>query len=82
VFEAAGYGKELAAYDAAAPDREAQKLEISEEFIDSLCAIGTAEDVRRGIERYRTSGATNPVVTGVLGTDYAATLRAAAGRES
>jgi len=41
MFEAAGYGKDLAAYDAAAPDRDAQKLAISEEFIDSLCALAT-----------------------------------------
>ena len=77
MFEAAGYGKDLAAYDAAAPDRDAQKLAISEEFIDSLCALGDAADVQRGIERYRAAGATHPVITGVLGTDYAATLRAA-----
>ncbi|HTF11590.1 MAG TPA: hypothetical protein VK659_25780 [Asanoa sp.] len=48
-----------------------------EEFIDGLCALGEVADVQRGIERYRAAGATNPVVTGVLGTDYAATLRAA-----
>jgi hypothetical protein len=75
MFEAAGYGKDLAAYDTAAPDREAQKQAISEEFIDNLCALG---DVHRGIERYRAAGVTHPVVTGVVGTDYAATLRAAA----
>ena len=77
MFEAAGYGKDLAAYDAAAPDRDAQKLAISEEFVDSLCALGDVADVQRGIERYRAAGATHPVITGVLGTDYAATLRAA-----
>jgi hypothetical protein len=78
MFEAAGYGKDLAGYDAAAPDREAQKRAISEEFIDSLCALGDVADVQRGIGRYRAAGVTNPVVTGVLGTDYAATIRAAA----
>jgi alkanesulfonate monooxygenase SsuD/methylene tetrahydromethanopterin reductase-like flavin-dependent oxidoreductase (luciferase family) len=75
MFESAGYGKDLAAYDTAAPDREAQKQAISEELIDNLCALG---DVHRGIERYRAAGVTHPVVTGVVGTDYAATLRAAA----
>jgi hypothetical protein len=49
-----------------------------EEFIDGLCALGEVADVQRGIERYWAAGATNPVVTGILGTDYAATLRAAA----
>jgi alkanesulfonate monooxygenase SsuD/methylene tetrahydromethanopterin reductase-like flavin-dependent oxidoreductase (luciferase family) len=76
MFEAAGYGKDLAAYDAA-PDREAQKRAISEELIENLCALGDASDVRRGIERYRAAGATNPVLTGIAGTDFTATLHAA-----
>lgn len=77
MFDAAGYGKDLAAYDAAAPDPEAQKRAISEDLIENLCAIGGPADVRRGIDRYRAAGATNPVLTGITGTDYAATLRAA-----
>jgi alkanesulfonate monooxygenase SsuD/methylene tetrahydromethanopterin reductase-like flavin-dependent oxidoreductase (luciferase family) len=77
MFEAAGYGKDLAGYDAAAPDREAQKRAISEELIENLCALGDAAQVRRGIERYRAAGATNPVLTGITGTDFTATLRAA-----
>jgi len=78
MFEAAGYGKDLAGYDAAAPDREAQKRAISEEFIEDLCALGEKSDIQRGIERYRAAGSTNPVVTAVVGTDFTATLRAAA----
>lgn len=78
MFEAAGFAGDLAAYDAAAPDREAQKLAISEAFIEQLCAIGDEDAVRRGVERYRAAGATNPIITGVLGSDYEATLRAAA----
>jgi alkanesulfonate monooxygenase SsuD/methylene tetrahydromethanopterin reductase-like flavin-dependent oxidoreductase (luciferase family) len=77
MFDAAGFSANLADYDAAAPDREAQKLAISEEFIQQLCAIGDEETIRRGVERYRTAGATNPIVTAVLGSDYEATLRAA-----
>jgi hypothetical protein len=80
MFEAAGYSKDLADYDAAAPDHEAQKRAISEEFIENLCALGDESDVHRGIERYRAAGTTNPVVTAVVGTDFAATLRAAAER--
>ncbi|MDT7670654.1 MAG: hypothetical protein QOC74_3437 [Pseudonocardiales bacterium] len=77
MFEAAGYGKDLAAYDAAAPDPEAQKRAIGEELIENLCAIGEPSDVRRGIDRYRAAGATNPILTGITGTDFTATLRAA-----
>jgi alkanesulfonate monooxygenase SsuD/methylene tetrahydromethanopterin reductase-like flavin-dependent oxidoreductase (luciferase family) len=78
MFEAAGFGPDLAAYDAAAPDRAAQKLAISEAFIAELCAIGGAEAVREGIGRYRDAGATNLIITSVWGADFEQTLRAAA----
>jgi alkanesulfonate monooxygenase SsuD/methylene tetrahydromethanopterin reductase-like flavin-dependent oxidoreductase (luciferase family) len=78
MFEAAGFAADLAAYDAAAPDVQAQKLAISEDFIERLCAIGDADAIRRGVQRYRDAGATNPIVTPILGTDYDATLQAAA----
>jgi alkanesulfonate monooxygenase SsuD/methylene tetrahydromethanopterin reductase-like flavin-dependent oxidoreductase (luciferase family) len=77
MFEAAGFAADLAAYDAAASDVDAQRRAISEEFIDNLCAIGDAVDVRSGVQRYRDAGVTNPVLTPILGTDYSATLRAA-----
>jgi hypothetical protein len=66
------------AYDDAAPDAEAQKRAISEALVESLCAIGDEEAIRRGVERYRDAGATNPVLTAILGTDFEPTLRAAA----
>ena len=78
MFERAGYSADVAAYDAAAPDTEAQKAAISDAFIADLCAIGDAADVTAGISRYRSAGATNPVVTNVAGTDFEPTLRAAA----
>jgi alkanesulfonate monooxygenase SsuD/methylene tetrahydromethanopterin reductase-like flavin-dependent oxidoreductase (luciferase family) len=78
MFEAAGFGDDLAAYDAAAPDVEAQKLAISEDFIAHLCAFGDEDTVRQGVQRYRDAGATHPILTPVLGTDYEATLRSAA----
>ena len=78
MFEAAGFAGDLTAYDTAAPDREAQKLAISEEFIEQLCALGDQDAVRRGVERYRAAGATNPILTAVWGTDFELTLRAAA----
>jgi alkanesulfonate monooxygenase SsuD/methylene tetrahydromethanopterin reductase-like flavin-dependent oxidoreductase (luciferase family) len=78
MFGAAGFTDDLAAYDAAAPDREAQKHAISEAFIEQLCALGDDAAVRRGVERYREAGATNPILTAVWGTDFEQTLRAAA----
>jgi alkanesulfonate monooxygenase SsuD/methylene tetrahydromethanopterin reductase-like flavin-dependent oxidoreductase (luciferase family) len=78
MFQAAGFAADLAAYDAAAPDVEAQKRAISEDFIDHLCAIGDPDTVRRGVQRYVDAGVTNPVLTAILGTDYNATLRTVA----
>jgi len=78
MFDAAGFGKNIAAYDAAAPDQEAQQQAISDEFVDALCALGDDRDVRAGIDRYRTAGATNPLVSAVAGSDFTATLHAAA----
>ena len=78
MFEAAGFAADVAAYDAAAPDPEAQKLAIGEGFIERLCAIGDEDSMRRVVERYRAAGATNPVLTPILGTDFESTLRAAA----
>jgi alkanesulfonate monooxygenase SsuD/methylene tetrahydromethanopterin reductase-like flavin-dependent oxidoreductase (luciferase family) len=78
MFDAAGFGDDLAAYDAAAPDVEAQKRAISEEFFQALCALGDERDVRAGIDRYRAAGATDPLLSAVSGSDVAATLRAAA----
>ena len=76
MFEAAGFAADLAAYDAAAGDREAQKLAIGEDFIDQLCAIGDEDALRGTVQRYREAGATNPILTAIWGTDFESTLRA------
>jgi hypothetical protein len=78
MFQAAGFADDVAAFDAASPDVDAQKLAISERFIDHLCAIGDDAAVRDGVQRYRDAGVTNPVLTAILGTDFEPTLRAAA----
>ena len=78
MFEAAGFAADVEAYDAAAGDAQAQMQAISEDFIDQLAAVGNEDDVRRGVQRYVEAGATNPVLAGILGTDYDATLRAVA----
>ena len=78
MFEAAGFAADVEAYDTAAGDVQAQMQAISEDFIDQLAAVGNDDDVRRGVQRYVEAGATNPVLAGILGTDYDATLRAVA----
>jgi alkanesulfonate monooxygenase SsuD/methylene tetrahydromethanopterin reductase-like flavin-dependent oxidoreductase (luciferase family) len=77
MFAAAGYADALEAYDQAAGDQARQEKTISEELITALCAIGSESDVRSSIARYREAGATNPILTGIRGTDFAASLRVA-----
>ena len=81
MFAAAGYQDDLNAFDAAGGDRAAQLTAIGEEFIAALCAIGDDADVRSTIDRYRQAGATNPILTGIRGTDFAASLRAAVAQD-
>jgi alkanesulfonate monooxygenase SsuD/methylene tetrahydromethanopterin reductase-like flavin-dependent oxidoreductase (luciferase family) len=77
MFEIAGFGDDIAAYDGAAPDVAAQKAAISEAFIAQLCGLGSADAVQQAITRYRMAGATNPLITKVLGTDFSRTLQGA-----
>jgi len=77
MFAAAGFADDLRAYDEAG-DPERQQQAIGEGLVDALCAIGEAADVRAGIDRYRAAGATNPILTGIRGTDFSTALRAAA----
>src|SRR6202043_1255732 len=76
MFAQAGYEADIAAYDAAA-DISAQRAAISHAFIDDLCAIGEPEDVAAGVARYRSAGATNPMITNITGTDLRPALHAA-----
>jgi len=80
MLERSGFGEEIAAFDAAAAggDGEAMQRAISERFLDTLAAVGDAEAVRAGVERYRSAGTGSPCVGPVSGTDFDATLKAAA----
>ena len=80
MIERSGFGPDIAAFDAGIEkgDVEEAKRAISEAFLDSLTAIGSPEEVRAGIARYRDAGATSPCVGAVPRTDFAAMLEAAA----
>jgi F420-dependent oxidoreductase-like protein len=80
MIDRSGFGEDIAAFDAgmAAGDVEAAKRGISNEFLHSLTAIGTPDDVRAGVSRYREAGATSPGMGAVPRTDFEATLEAAA----
>jgi probable F420-dependent oxidoreductase len=81
MIERSGFDDELAAFDAAVQrgDGEAMQAAISERFLGELAAVGDADTVRAGVERYRSAGATSPCVGPISKTDFDATLVAAAG---
>ena len=51
-------------------------IEKADAFIDTLAAIGTAEQAKAVIDRYFEAGATSPGVGPIAKTDFEATLRA------
>jgi alkanesulfonate monooxygenase SsuD/methylene tetrahydromethanopterin reductase-like flavin-dependent oxidoreductase (luciferase family) len=81
MLERSGFGDEIAAFDAAAGagDGDGMQQAISTRFLDTLAAIGNADAVRAGVERYRAAGTTSPCVGPIGKTDFDATLEAAAG---
>jgi alkanesulfonate monooxygenase SsuD/methylene tetrahydromethanopterin reductase-like flavin-dependent oxidoreductase (luciferase family) len=80
MLERSGFEDEIAAFDEGmgAGDVEKAKAGISERMLTALSGIGSADDVRAGVERYRDAGAVSPCVGAVPRTDFEATLRAAA----
>jgi F420-dependent oxidoreductase-like protein len=82
MIERSGFGEDIAAFDAgmAAGDVEEARAGISDGFLGVLTAIGTADEVRAGVNRYGDAGVTSPCVGSVPRTDFTATLEAAAPR--
>jgi alkanesulfonate monooxygenase SsuD/methylene tetrahydromethanopterin reductase-like flavin-dependent oxidoreductase (luciferase family) len=76
MLERSGFSAEIESYDAAAGQVERMEAAISERFLDQLTAVGNANAVRAGLERYRAAGATSPCVGPIPKTDFEATLRA------
>jgi hypothetical protein len=50
----------------------------SDELLALLTAVGSEDDVRAGLQRYRDAGVTSPCVGAIAGTDFEAALRAGA----
>jgi alkanesulfonate monooxygenase SsuD/methylene tetrahydromethanopterin reductase-like flavin-dependent oxidoreductase (luciferase family) len=80
MLERSGFEAEIAAFDEGmgAGDVDRAKAGISERMLTALSGIGSADDVRAGIERYRDAGAVSPCVGAIPRTDFEATLGAAA----
>jgi F420-dependent oxidoreductase-like protein len=81
MIERSGFGSDIEAFDAAMKggDAGAAAQKISDEFLEKLAAIGSAEEAKAAIERYREAGATSPCVGAIPKTDFDATLEALAG---
>ncbi len=80
MLEGSGFGEEIAAFDAgmAAGDVEQAKAGLSERMLDALAGIGSADQVRAGVERYLEAGALSPCIGGITGGDFDGALDAVA----
>jgi alkanesulfonate monooxygenase SsuD/methylene tetrahydromethanopterin reductase-like flavin-dependent oxidoreductase (luciferase family) len=80
MLERSGFGDELAAFDAgmAAGDVERAKAGLSDRMLDALAGVGSAEEARAAVERYREAGTISPCIGGVPGGDFDGALEAVA----
>ncbi|MGH2955304.1 MAG: LLM class flavin-dependent oxidoreductase [Solirubrobacterales bacterium] len=80
MLERSGFGDDLAAFDDAmgSGDVERAKGGLSDRMLEALSGIGSADDARGAVERYRAAGVTSPCIGGIPGTDFNAGLEAIA----
>ena len=78
MIERSGFAADIEAFDAAGGDPPAMQAAISDGFLEDLTAVGSAEELRAGVERYRSAGAGSPCIGPIPGSDFDATLRAVA----
>ena len=78
MIQRSGFTADIEAYDAAAGDPDAMQSAISDAFLDELTAVGSYGQVREGVERYSAAGTSSPCIGPIPGSDFDATLRAAA----
>jgi len=77
MIERTGFAEDIASYDAAAGHLEKMQAAISDGFLDELTAVGSDQEVREGLARYRKAGAASPCIGPIPKTDFEGTLRAA-----
>ncbi|MEA2361970.1 MAG: hypothetical protein QOD71_1115 [Thermoleophilaceae bacterium] len=81
MLERSGFGDDIAAFDRGMQEGgpEAAVAAISDRFLSSLAAVGSADEAAASVRRYAESGATSPCLGGISKTDFDATLEALAG---
>ena len=80
MLERSGFADDLAAFDDGmqAGDVERAKAGLSDRLLTSLAGLGSADEIRGAVERYREAGATSPSIGGLPGSDFDGSLRAVA----
>ncbi len=80
MLERSGFGADISGFDEGMQkgNPDAAIGAISDEFLQTLAAVGSADEAEAKVRRYRDSGATSPCVGPVPGTDFEATLEALA----
>jgi alkanesulfonate monooxygenase SsuD/methylene tetrahydromethanopterin reductase-like flavin-dependent oxidoreductase (luciferase family) len=73
MLERSGFRDDIAAFDSDGPEA------ISDRFLESLAAIGSADEAAATVRRYADSGALSPCLGGISKTDFDTTLEALAG---
>ena len=73
----AGFEDDIARFDAKMKEGDAQAAaaEISDDYLNTLAAIGTADEANATIQRYFDAGATSPGVGPIPRTDFEGTLK-------
>jgi len=79
MIERTGFAQDIERYDHAAGNLEAMQGAISDGFLEQLTAVGDAQMLTAGIERYRAAGTSSPCIGPIPGTNFEATLRAGIG---
>ena len=82
MLERSGFGDDIAGFDRGMQEGgpDAAIAAISDEFLQTLAAVGSAEEATATVRRYAEAGATSPAVGAIAKTDFDATLEALAGR--
>jgi F420-dependent oxidoreductase-like protein len=80
MLERSGFGEEIASFDEGmqAGEVDRAKAGLSDRMLGALAGIGSAEEVRGAVQRYREAGAISPCVGGVPRTDFDGALEAVA----